>query len=136
MAFHPYLYFDGNCREAFTRYQEIFDGELMLMTGHEAPPGEAPEGKEDLVMHVTLLVDGAPLMASDSYDDDFAPANSTYVHYSTTDLDNAKKVFEALSEGGTVELPGGEVFWSPFFGVCVDRFGTNWQVSLEVPQEA
>ena len=29
MAFHPYLFFGGNCREAFTRYQEIFGGELV-----------------------------------------------------------------------------------------------------------
>ena len=27
-TFHPYLFFGGNCREAFTRYQEIFGGEL------------------------------------------------------------------------------------------------------------
>ena len=42
MAFHPYLYFGGNCREAFTRYQEIFGGELSLMDGNDAPPGAVP----------------------------------------------------------------------------------------------
>jgi PhnB protein len=31
MSFHPYLFFSGNCREAFTRYHEIFGGELFLM---------------------------------------------------------------------------------------------------------
>ncbi len=135
MAFHPYLYFDGNCREAFTRYQEIFGGELMLMTGHDAPPGEVPEGKEDLVMHVTLLVDGEPFMASDTYDDDFSPMAGMSVHYATQDLDDAKRVFAELSDGGTVEMPGGEVFWAPFFGVCRDRFGTSWQVSADPPED-
>lgn len=135
MAFHPYLYFGGNCREALERYAEVFGGELQIMTGDQAPPGEVPEGKEDLVMHGWVNVDGEPLMASDSYEDDWEGVRNMYVHYSTSDVARARKVFDALSEGGEVQVPGGEVFWSPFFGVCVDRFGTPWQVSAEGPQE-
>jgi PhnB protein len=134
MEFHPYLYFGGNCREAFERYHEIFGGELTVLTGADAPPGEVPEGKGDLVMHAALVGD-ALLMASDSYDDDFAPVHGMYVHFSTKDVGEAKRVFDALAEGGTIEAPGGEVFWSPFFGVCRDRFGTPWQVSAEAPAE-
>ncbi len=134
MAFHPYLYFGGNCREAMTRYQEVFGGVLQIMTGDEAPPGEVPEDKMDLVMHAFLDVDGEPLMASDSYDDVFEGMKNLYVHYSTPDVARARQVFEALSEGGEVQMPGGEVFWSPFFGVLVDRFGTPWQVSADQPQ--
>jgi PhnB protein len=37
MAFRPYLAFAGNCREAFTRYQEIFGGELALLTMSDVP---------------------------------------------------------------------------------------------------
>jgi PhnB protein len=135
MAFHPYLYFGGNCREAFTRYQEIFGGELTVLTGEQAPPGEVPEDKSDLVMHAALMVDDELLMASDSYEDDFSGMEGVYVHYSTPDVARARKVFEALAERGDVQVPGGEVFWSPFFGVCVDRFGTPWQVSAEQPQD-
>lgn len=136
MSFHPYLYFGGTCREAFTRYHEIFGGELTVLTGSDAPPDSGiPEGKGDLVMHAALAIDGELLMASDSYDDDFAPVHGMYVHYSTTDVDRARAVFEALADGGTVEMPGEEVFWAPFFGVCTDRFGTPWQVSAEAPDE-
>ncbi|TML65573.1 MAG: VOC family protein, partial [Actinobacteria bacterium] len=42
MAFRPYLAFNGNCREAFTRYQEIFGGELVLLTTADAPPDAGP----------------------------------------------------------------------------------------------
>lgn len=59
-----------------------------------------------------------------------------YVHYSTTDVDRARTVFAALSEGGNVEAPGEATFWSPFFGVVRDRWGTPWQVSAEAPAEA
>ncbi len=60
MAFHPYLFFGGNCREAFTRYQEIFGGELTLLTMGNLPPEGQPEGgvpaeQADLIMHAALI---------------------------------------------------------------------------------
>ena len=134
MAFLPYLYFGGNCREAFTRYQEVFGGEMMLMDGTQAPPDAGiPADKTDLVMHVSLMVGDDLLMGSDSYDDDFSPASAMVVHYATKDIDQAKSVFDALAEGGTVHAPGGEVFWSPFYGSCTDRFGIPWEVSADSP---
>lgn len=135
MAFHPYLYFGGNCREAFTRYQEVFGGELIIMTGTDAPPDAGiPADKAELVMHAALMAPDQLLMASDSYDDDFAPPAGMFVHYSTTELDRAETVFAALAEGGDVHVPGQAEFWTPFFGVLTDRFGTPWQVSVEVPE--
>lgn len=134
MPFHPYLYFGGNCRQAFERYQEIFGGELTLLTGADAPPGEVPEGKGDLIMHAALVAPDALLMASDAYDEQFPAVQGMYVHFTTGDPTEAERVFAALAEGGTIEVPGGQVFWSPFFGVCRDRFGTPWQVSAEGEQ--
>lgn len=132
MGFHPYLYFDGNCREAFTQYQEIFGGELIVMDGNEAPPDAGiPEGKRDLVMHAGLKVGDELLMASDSYEETFTPPGGTVVHYATTDLDRATSIFAGLSEGGQVTMPAEAVFWSPFFGCVTDRFGVPWQISVE-----
>lgn len=131
MAFHPYLYFDGNCREAFTRYQEIFGGELMIMDGTQAPPDAGiPADKMDLVMHAALTDGDELLMASDAYEE-YTPAQAMWVHYSTDDLDRAKAIFEGLSDGADVRVPGHEEFWTPFFGALIDRFGTPWQISVE-----
>ncbi len=136
MAFHPYLYFGGNCREAFTRYQEIFGGRLEIMDGTQAPPDAGiPSGKLDLVMHAALINGDEVLMASDSYDDDFQPPSGIFVHHSSTEVDRARAIFEALADGGTVHMPAEETFWSPFFGVVTDRFGIPWQVSAEAPAE-
>jgi len=135
MAFHPYLYFDGNCREAFNRYQEIFGGELTVMDGTEAPPDAGiPEDKRALVMHASLLNGEELLMASDTYAD-FSPVQGMVVHYSTTDIDRAKSIFAGLCEGGTVHEDGHEEFWTPFYGSVTDRFGTPWQISVEPPNE-
>jgi PhnB protein len=132
MALHPYLMFGGNCREAFTRYQEIFGGELTVLSMADAPP-EVPvaEGQADLVMHAALMFDGQLLMASDDPSPDFGPVQGMQVNYSVADVAEAERVFEALADGGTTTMPMDETFWSPRFGMCVDRFGTPWMVNAE-----
>lgn len=138
MAFHPYLYFGGNCREAFTRYREIFGGELVLLTAEDMPaeermPGVAP----DMIMHAALMSDGNLLMASDDpTSDDFGPVQGMQVNYTVADVDEATRVFDALAENGQITLPIAPTSWSPKFGMCVDRFGTPWMISAEAPAES
>ncbi|MDQ3757589.1 MAG: VOC family protein [Actinomycetota bacterium] len=135
MAFHPYLNFGGNCREAFTRYQEIFGGELALMPMSDMPSDEpVPADQADLIMHAALQFDGHILMASDAPPDGFQGVHGMYVNYTVADVAEAERVFHALAEGGQVVMPIGETFWSPSFGICVDRFGTPWMVNAEPPQ--
>jgi PhnB protein len=137
MAFHPYLFFGGNCREAFTRYQEIFGGELVLLPMKDMPSDEpVPAAQADLIMHAALMVDDNLLMASDDpTTDSFGPVQGMQVNYAVADVDEAKRVFEALADGGQVTLPIAATFWSPMFGMCVDRFGTPWMVSAEASAE-
>jgi len=137
MAFHPYLYFGGNCRYSFTRYQEIFGGELVLLRMKDVPAGEpVPAGQADLIMHAALKVGDDLLMASDDpTTDSFGPVQGMQVNYAVGDVDEAKRVFEALADGGQVTLPAAATFWSPMFGMCVDRFGTPWMVSTDAPAE-
>jgi PhnB protein len=132
MAFHPYLYFNGNCREAFTRYQEIFGGELVIMDWTDAPPDSGiPDDKRHLVMHAALVGGDELIMGSDVFSVEVSTPDAMVVHYSTTDVDRAKTIFAELSEGGDVSTPGGEMFWTPFYGMVTDRFGMPWQVSVE-----
>ena len=65
MAFTPYLAFAGNCRDAFTRYQEIFGGELVLLPFSVEPGTETPADQADRVMHAALMTDDALLMGAD-----------------------------------------------------------------------
>ena len=136
MAFHPYLYFNGNCREAFTRYQEIFGGELFLMKMSDAPSDDpVPASQADLIIHAALTVDGDLLMASDDPTGKVGPIEGVYVNYSNADVAEVQRVFEALAAGGEITQPLLETFFSPAFGMCVDRFGTPWMLSAEAPQQ-
>ncbi|HVF76142.1 MAG TPA: VOC family protein [Acidimicrobiales bacterium] len=132
MAFHPYLNFGGNCREAFTRYQEIFGGELTLLPMSDMPSDQAPPPEQaDLILHAALTFDGNLLMASDDPTGGFQGVQGMFVNYSCAGVDEAQRVFNELADGGQVTMPIAPTFWSPMFGMCVDRFGTPWMVNAE-----
>jgi PhnB protein len=71
--------------------------------------------------------------SDDPTTDSFGPVQGMQVNYAVADVDEAARVFEALADGGKVNLPIGETSWSPAFGMCVDRFGTPWMVGAEAP---
>jgi PhnB protein len=137
MAFHPYLTFGGNCREAFTRYREIFGGELVLLPMSEMPSDQpAPPDQADLIMHAALTFEGHLLMASDDPTGNFQGVQGMHVNYTVPDVAEAERVFEALADGGEVTMPIAETFWSPMFGMCIDRFGTPWMVDAGAPEQS
>jgi PhnB protein len=132
MAFAPYLMFSNTCKEAFTRYHEIFGGELFLMPMSEAPGDETPPDVDpNLIIHAALMAGDSLLMASDDPTGDGGPKTGVHVSCSLKDVAEANRVFDALAEGGQVNQPLIETFFSPAFGMCVDRFGTPWMITVE-----
>jgi PhnB protein len=132
MSFNPYLFFDGNCAEAFQRYQEIFGGELNVMKNADAPEGAGmPGAKPDDVMHVSLKVGDAYLMGSDDPTGTGGPKVGAAVAYTAADEGEAKRAFDALADGGETTMPFSATFWSKGFGMCTDRFGVPWMVDTE-----
>lgn len=133
MSLHPYLFFTNTTREAMTRYQEVLGGQLDIMSAAELPPGEEMpfEAPEDFVVHAALTFgDGDLLMASDDPTGDGAGVKGAALNLTLADAAEARRVFEELLDGGQVEMPLGETFWSPLFGSGVDRFGVTWMVNV------
>jgi len=140
MPFRPYLAFAGNCREAFTTYKEVFGGELVLLTAADAPAdaGPPPEGTaKDAIMHAALTNGDDLLMGADDTSGSFkGNVSGMCVNWSTADPTEAKRIFDALAEGGEVQMPVGETFFSSAFGMCTDRFGTPWMIMADAPGPA
>lgn len=138
MSFRPYLMFGGDCRAAMTRYQEIFGGDLQVMSFADSPPEARPQGLPaggaDLVMHAALITPESMLMASDDPTPDYDGRRGVMISHTAPDEPAARRVFDALAEGGTVIMPLGETFWAPVFGMCIDRFGTSWMVDAAPAQ--
>jgi PhnB protein len=137
MAFRPYLFFGGNCREAFTRYREVFGGELTLMAMEDVPGEEAPpDVRPDLILHAAVSIGDDLLMGSDDPTiEAFGPVQGMMVTYDAAEVAEATRVFEALAEGGTVTQALIPTFFSQAFGMCVDRFGTPWMVTGPEPEQ-
>jgi PhnB protein len=55
------------------------------------------------------------------------------INWSVLEVAEAKRVFEALAEGGDIQIGLGETFFSPAFGMCTDRFGTPWMIMADMP---
>lgn len=133
MSFAPYIGFTGNARDAMTEYARIFGAnDLQIMGFGDAPPDQRPPGAENLVMHAQFSAGpGAPMMGCDipqGYGEGGMGGSSVF--HAAADAKRAAEVFAALSEGGNVTMMLAPTFWSPAFGMLVDRFGTRWMVSV------
>jgi PhnB protein len=129
-SFLPYLFFPGDCRAAFTRYHEIFGGDLQIMANADGPEGGMPGAGPDAVLHAAITMpDGAMLMGSDDPGGDSGPRLGISVSVSVDGVDEARRVYDALvADGGTVDMPLEPSFFSPAFGGVTDRFGVAWLV--------
>lgn len=128
----PYLNFDGNCEEAFRFYEELLGGKIEAMMTHGNSPiaGEVPPEWHDRIMHAYLVAGDAVLMGSDSPPEYYQKPQGLYVSLSVDDPADAKRIFDALAEDGTVTMPFEKTFWAEGgFGMLVDRFGTPWMVN-------
>jgi PhnB protein len=137
MAFRPYLFFGGTCREAFTRYGEIFGGEVAIMRMGDVPDGDVPPGKEDTVIHASVTVGDDLLMGSDDpMSQTVGPVQGIMVSYDAKDKADAERVMAALADGGTVTQELIPTFFSEGFGMCTDRFGVPWMVVAPDPNQS
>lgn len=126
--------FDGDCREAFTAYAAILGGEVRAMISNREMMGEGsvPDDRLDRIMHAWLEVGDQALMGQDIQDFDGRKGYSVTI--SADSVEDARRLFEGFSEGGTVLMPFKPQSWSPGFGMTLDRFGVTWVI--DSPSEA
>ncbi len=130
----PYLFFNGTCEEAIRAYARVFGSpEPQIMYAKETPEGET-SGIPDAVMHAALQVGDGWLYASDY--SKAVPMAGASIAVTQKTADESRRVFDALAEGGEVEMPLEPTFWSPAFGALTDRWGTRWMVDTEGPAAA
>jgi PhnB protein len=123
--------FDGQCREAFTEYRRILGGKLAtMMTYGESPLAASVDAKwHSRILHATLDLDGAELTGADVLPQDYQRPQGFSVLLSISGAARGTRIFAALAEGGKVHMPFQSTFWSPGFGVLVDRFAVPWEIN-------
>ena len=133
MQVQPYLFFNGRCEEAIAFYRAALGAEVeMLMRFKDSPQpppdGMLPPGSETKVMHAALKIGNTTVMASDGR----CSGAQTFQGFSLTldaaDDAQARRLFDALGEGGQVQMPFTSTLFASSFGMVADRFGVSWMV--------
>ena len=136
MQLNPYLFFKGDCKEAFTFYQKVLGGKITTMMTHaETPAAEHTKPEwQDKIIHARMTFGDQVLMASDAPPEHHRPMQGFSVSLTVEEPAEADRIFKSFSEGGEVTMPIQETFWAHRFGMLVDRFGTPWMINCEKKQ--
>lgn len=137
MQVNPYLFFDGNCEEAFKFYEKLLGGQIISMMPHEGTPAEKNVSAEwrKKIMHARMEIGTQIVMGSDAPPEHQHRPQGFSINLSFADPAEAKRIFEALAEGGSVMMPFAETFWAKGFGMLTDRFGIPWMINCEKAME-
>jgi len=133
MLIQPYVFFDGRCEEAIEYYRKALGAEVIrLLRFKESPepprPGMVPPGAENKVMHASFRIGETTVLASDGRCQGNPSFQGFALSLTVANEQEAERVFNALGDGGQVQMPLGKTFFSPSFGMVADRFGVAWMV--------
>jgi len=130
----PYLFFDGKCEEAIQFYQHALGAKLnMQMRFKDSPeppsPGCAPADTSK-IMHAQFQIGDTEVMASDGRGSGNPKFEGFSLSLSLPTEAEVERAFQALAEGGAIQMPLGKTFFSARFGMVTDRFGVMWMVMV------
>ena len=129
-----YLFFNGRCEEALEFYKRTLGAQVEAMMRNAESPEPPPPGMKappEKILHSSLRIGDTVLLASDGMSEGQTDVRGFSLSIAAKDQEDAKRIFNALAEGGQVQLPLGPTFWSPCFGMVSDKFGLGWMVGIE-----
>nr|WP_315166527.1 VOC family protein [uncultured Flavobacterium sp.] len=134
---NPHINFNGNAEEAFTFYKSIFGGEfvnIMRFKDLASPEFPVAENEANKIMHIALPIGKNILMANDvpeSMGRTNENENRSKISISAESKEEADKLFNGLSEGGTIEMPIADSPWGSYFGMFRDKYGIEWMIDFD-----
>ena len=134
---NPHMNFNGNAEEAFNFYKSVFGGEftkVMRFKDLSSPEFPIPENDANKIMHIELPIGSNFLMANDVPEfmgktNENENRSKIFIHAESRE--EADKIFNGLSAGGTIEGPIGDSPWGTYFGMFRDKYGIEWMVNFD-----
>ncbi|MGM7701891.1 VOC family protein [Pseudalkalibacillus sp. Hm43] len=135
ISLNPYLFFDGNAREAVQFYEKALGGKVIgIMTYGDMPAdlnNPLSDDMKDRVMHAHLKVGDGDLMFSDTFEGmPYQPGDTIQIAIHPKEESRARDIFAALEDGGQVLIPLHKTDFSPLYGMVKDRFGVSFNVNV------
>jgi PhnB protein len=133
---NPYLHFAGQCRQALTFYESVFNGTVTVrQTYGQAPQAVSGANPAD-IMHAEFQAEGIYFMASDGIN---SPSNTMkdniMLNITFTDELEQLTVFNALSENGQITMALSKTFWGAKFAMVKDKFGISWMLNHQINRD-
>jgi PhnB protein len=117
MRVEPYVYFQGRCEEALAFYREAVDADATVFARFE-----------DKVAHAVLKIGDTVLLASDGQGAGQPEFSGFSLSLTVSDDAEAERLFAALSDDGTVQVPMAPTPFASRLGLVADKFGVPWMV--------
>ena len=139
---NPHVNFNGNAEEAFNFYKSVFGGsftKIIRFKDLSIPGHPISESEANKIMHIALPIGNSSLMANDV--PDFLGRvneneNRSKIFVSAESKEEADKIFNGLSAGGTVEMPIDESPWGSYFAMFRDKYGIEWMIEFDANTKA
>jgi PhnB protein len=138
---NPYLFFNGNCEDAFNFYKSVFGTEFRYIGRYKDVPQTDKQifhEAGEKIMHVSLPISTeTTLMGCDITEmyKQSGTTNNFSLYINTDTRDEADRLFHELSNGGQIKMPMTHTFWGSYYGICTDKFGINWKVTFNSNDE-
>jgi PhnB protein len=135
MRVDPYLFFAGDCEEAFRFYERVTGGKVEVLMLFEGSPAaeHAPAEWGKKILHGSMRIGNTTLLACDAPPGEYSKPQGFSICLSLDSVEETERVFHALADNGQVQMPLQETFWALRFGMFVDRFGIAWMVNCDRP---
>ena len=135
---NPHINFNGNAEEAFNFYKSVFGGEfakIMRFKDLASPEFPVAEAEENKIMLITLPIGKNNMLMANDVPEMMGRVseneNRSKISISAESKEEADKLFNGLSAGGSVEMPIGESPWGSYFGMFRDKYGIEWMVDFD-----
>ena len=130
MQVQPYLSFEGRCEEAINFYRNALGAEVIMMMRFKEAPDQSmmTPGTGEKIMHASLRIGDSTVMASDGHCMGKATFQGISLSLTLANDAEAKRLFDALANGGQVQMPLAKTFFATSFGMVADKFGVAWMV--------
>src|SRR5580658_10769837 len=135
---NPHINFNGNAEEAFTFYKSVFGGEFAKIIRFKdlaSPEFPVAEKEENKIMHIALPIGKSSMLTANDVPEILGRTNEnenrSKIVISAESKEEADKLFNGLSQGGSVEMPIANSPWGSYFGMFRDKYGIEWTVEFE-----
>ena len=134
---NPWINFNGNAEEAFTFYKSVFGGEftkVMRFKDLQSPEFPVAEKDENKIMLIALPIGKSNILLANDVPEFMGRVNEnenrSKISVSVESKEEADKLFNGLSAGGTVEMSMDDSSWGSYFGMFRDRYGIEWIIEF------